>query len=57
LILLDDRTDRQRQLGATSKKRSSAVSQRQKTSASIVTQKTTLPQIETIAERDKVYQV
>lgn len=38
------------------KKRSSVASLRQKTSASIVTQKTTLPQIETINQRDQVYQ-
>ena len=39
------------------RKRSSTASQRQKTSASIVTQKTTLPQVETIKQRDQVYQV
>jgi hypothetical protein len=57
LPLLDDQLNRRRDSSMTSKKRSSAASQRQKTSASIVTQKTTLPQIETIAQRDKVYQV
>jgi hypothetical protein len=57
LILLDVQTSRQRQPAAAAKKRQSVVSQRQKTSASIVTQKTTLPQIETIAQRDQVYQV
>jgi len=39
------------------KKHPSATIQRQKTSASIVTQKTTLPQIQTIAQRDQAYQV
>jgi hypothetical protein len=39
------------------KKRSSVANQRQKSSASIVTQKTTLPQIETVTQRDQVYQV
>ncbi len=57
LPLLDDQLNRRRDSLITAKKRSSAVSQRQKTSASIVTQKTTLPQIETIAQRDQVYQV
>jgi len=57
LPLLDDQLNRQRNLSTTAKKRSSVASQRQKTSASIVTQKTTLPQIETIAQRDQVYQV
>ena len=57
LPLLDDQLNPRRTSSTITKKRSSAVSQRQKTSASIVTQKTTLPQIETIARRDKVYQV
>jgi hypothetical protein len=57
LLLLDDQVNRQRQSSMSTKKRSSVASQRQKTSASIVTQKTTLPQIETIAQRDQVYQV
>ncbi len=57
LSLLDDQLNRQRNLSTTAKKRSSVASQRQKTSASIVTQKTTLPQIETITQRDQVYQV
>jgi hypothetical protein len=57
LPLLDDQLNRRRESSLTAKKRSSIVSQRQKTSASIVTQKTTLPQIETVAQRDQVYQV
>jgi hypothetical protein len=57
LPLLDDPLNRRRASTMASKKRSSVASQRQKTSASIVTQKTTLPQIETIAQRDQVYQV
>ncbi|CAF0926257.1 unnamed protein product [Adineta steineri] len=40
----------------TTKKRSTAASQRQKTSASVVTQKTTLPQMETVAQRNQAYQ-
>ena len=40
-----------------SRKRASITSQRPKASASIVTQKTTLPQIETITHRDQAYQV
>lgn len=47
----------QRRESVTSKKQSSPTSQRRKTSASIVTQKTTLPQIETIKQRDEVYKV
>ena len=39
------------------KQRSTAAGQRQKTSAAIVTQKTTLPQVETIVRRDHEYQV
>ena len=39
------------------KQRSTVAGQRQKTSAAIVTQKTTLPQIETIGRRDHEYQV
>lgn len=57
LLLLDDHLNPRRTSSTIAKKRASIVSQRQKTSASIVTQKTTLPQIETIARRDKVYQV
>lgn len=56
MVLLDVQAKRQ-SVAAAAKKRQSVVSQRQKTSASIVTQKTTLPQIETIAQRDQVYQV
>ncbi len=55
--LLDDQLNRPRDAPKPTKKRSSVASQRQKMSASIVTQKTTLPQIETIAQRDQVYQV
>ncbi|CAF1026509.1 unnamed protein product [Adineta ricciae] len=51
--LLDDQFNRPT---AIAKKRSTGTSQRQKTSASIVTQKTTLPQIETIAQRDHACQ-
>jgi hypothetical protein len=57
LPLLDDQLNRPRDAPKPTKKRSSVASQRQKMSASIVTQKTTLPQIETIAQRDQVYQV
>ena len=55
--LLDEKLSRQRASTTNTKKHASAASQRQKTSASIVTQKTTLPQIETIAQRDQIYQV
>jgi hypothetical protein len=54
--MLDNRLNRRHESIA-SKKHSSSTSQRQKTSASIVTQKTTLPQIETVKQRDQVYQV
>jgi hypothetical protein len=56
LPMLDDQLNRRRE-SVTSKKPSSSVNQRQKTSASIDTQKTTLPQIETIKQRDQAYQV
>ena len=56
LPMLDDQLNRRRE-SASSKKASSSANQRQKTSASIVTQKTTLPQIETIKQRDQAYQV
>jgi hypothetical protein len=56
LALLDEQLNRRREQ-VTTKKRSSVTSQRQKTSASIVTQKTTLPQVETIAQRGQAYQV
>ncbi|CAF0808765.1 unnamed protein product [Rotaria sordida] len=55
LPLLDDQLNPRRD-STKSKKRSSIATQRQTTSASIVTQKTTLPQIETIKQRDQVYQ-
>ena len=48
--------DRRRE-SMVSKKRSPSAGLRQKTSASIVTQKTTLPQIETIKQRDEAYEV
>ncbi len=56
LPMLDDPLNRRRESLA-SKKHSASTNQRQKTSASIVTQKTTLPQIETIKQRDQAYQV
>ena len=56
LPLLEDPTNRRREPHV-SRKRSSVASQRAKTSASIVTQKTTLPQVETIARRDRAYEV
>ena len=56
LSLLNDRRGSLRE-SSLSKKRTSVTSQRQKASASITTQKTTLPQIETITDRDQVYQV
>ena len=56
LVLLDDQLNRRRSSAMATKKRSSVANLRQKTSASIVTQKTTLPQIETINQRDQVYQ-
>jgi hypothetical protein len=56
-LLLDDQLNRRYDSKTTTKKRSTVANQRQKTSASIVTQKTTLPQIETIAQRDQAYQV
>ncbi|CAF3644133.1 unnamed protein product [Rotaria sordida] len=56
LPLLDDQLNRRRESSMAGKKRSSGASQRQKTSASIVTQKTTLPQMETIAQRNQAYQ-
>lgn len=46
-----------RRESTTSKKRASVTSQRHKVSAAIVTQKTTLPQLETITHRDHAYQV
>ncbi|CAF4534188.1 unnamed protein product [Rotaria sp. Silwood1] len=55
LPLLDDQLNRRRD-SLKLKKRSSISTQRQTASASIVTQKTTLPQIETITQRDQVYQ-
>lgn len=58
LPLLDDTLNRPRESAMAGRKpRSSISSQRQKTSASIVTQKTTLPQMETITQRNHVYQV
>lgn len=56
LTLLDDLTLRRREPQANRKRSSTALS-RPKTSASIVTQKTTLPQVETIQKRDQVYLV
>ncbi|CAF1416429.1 unnamed protein product [Adineta steineri] len=55
LPLPDDQVNRHGKANV-SKKRSSAHSQQQKTTASIVTQKTTLPQIQTISQRDHAYQ-
>ncbi|CAF2574698.1 unnamed protein product [Rotaria sp. Silwood2] len=56
LPLLDDQLNRRYESSMAGKKRLSAASQRQKTSASIVTQKTTLPQMETVAQRNLAYQ-
>ncbi|CAF4692579.1 unnamed protein product [Rotaria sp. Silwood1] len=56
LPLLDDQLNRRRESSMAGKKHSSVASQRQKTSASIVTQKTTLPQMETITQRNQAYQ-
>ncbi|CAF0851526.1 unnamed protein product [Adineta ricciae] len=55
LPFLDEQFNR-RLKSNTTKKHSLATSQRQKTTASIVTQKTTLPQIQTISQRDEAYQ-
>ncbi|CAF2342055.1 unnamed protein product [Rotaria sp. Silwood2] len=55
LPLLDNQLN-QRRDSIKSRKRSSIATQRQTASASIVTQKTTLPQIETIAQRDQACQ-
>lgn len=46
-----------RRESSNSKKRASVSSQRTKVSATIITQKTTLPQIETGTQRDLVYTV
>lgn len=53
---LEDPFERRRE-SVVSKRRASSAGLRQRTSASIVTQKTTLPQIETIKQRDETYQV
>ncbi|CAF4311809.1 unnamed protein product [Rotaria magnacalcarata] len=56
LPLLDDGLNKRRESAMAGRKRTSAASQRQKSSASIVTQKTTLPQMETVTQRNHAYQ-